>query len=111
MGVFLAHQADTALDSDRSSVQLHVRHVRIAAALAFAGAVLILLGWALDVSILKSGLPGERATQPLTAMCLAICAISLGMTTERCVLCGAFARGGALVVLFVVSATVRDARA
>jgi hypothetical protein len=106
MGVFSARPADTALDPDRSSLQPYVRYVRVAAALAFAGAVLILLGWALDLSILKSGLPGERATQPLTAMCFAVCGISLGLSMERCVLCGAFARGAALLVLFVVIATV-----
>lgn len=98
--------ADSALDRDRSSVQPSATHVRIAAALAFTLAVLILLGWALDLTIFKSGLPGQRATQPLTALCFAVCGVSLGLSTERCVLCGAFARGGALLVLFVVIATV-----
>jgi signal transduction histidine kinase len=40
MGVFRARPADTALDPDRSSLQPYVRYVRVAAALAFAGAVL-----------------------------------------------------------------------
>ena len=106
MGVFCARPADSALHPDPSSIQPYVRYVRIAAALAFVGAVLILLGWALDISILKSGLSGERGTQPLTAMCFAVCGISLGLTTERCVLCSACARGAALLVLFVVIATV-----
>jgi CheY-like chemotaxis protein len=80
--------------------------VRIAAALAFIGAVLILLGWAFDVTLLKSGIPGQRATQPLSAACFALCALSLGLSTERCMLCRLLTRGGAVVVLGVAIATI-----
>jgi CheY-like chemotaxis protein len=71
------------------------------AAVGFAVAVLILLGWALDSTILKSGLPGQRATQPLSAVCFALCALSLGLSTERCVLCRLLTRVCAMAVLGV----------
>ena len=77
--------------------------MRVAAALAGVLAVLILLGWALDVEILKSGLPGQRATQRLTAVCFGLAAISLALSTERCILCRVVTRlCASLVLLFVV---------
>jgi CheY-like chemotaxis protein len=80
--------------------------VRTTAAVAFCGAVLILLGWALNFTLLKSGLPGQRGTQPLTAVCFALCAISLGLSTQRSVSYRVISRASALVVLVVVAATV-----
>jgi len=80
--------------------------VRTSAAVAFCVSVLVLLGWALDLSLLKSGLPGQRGTQPLSAVCFALCALSLGLSTERCVLCRLSSRAGSLLVLSVVVATV-----
>jgi len=109
MGVFCARSADATLDSSRSvagSTRTYVTLVRIVASLAFMLAVLILLGWAFDVTVLKSGLPGERATQPLSAVCFALCAVSLGASTERCLLCRLLTRGCALVVLGVAIATI-----
>jgi CheY-like chemotaxis protein len=69
-------------------------------------AVLILLGWAWDVTLFKSLLPGQRATQPLSAVCFALSGISLALSTERCILCRAARRLCAGVVLLVVIATV-----
>ena len=104
MGVFCARSAGAARDSFRAvahPTHAYVSLVRIMAAVGFAVAVLILLGWALDSTILKSGLPGQRATQPLGAVCFALCAISLGLSTERCVLCRRLTRGCAMAVLGV----------
>jgi CheY-like chemotaxis protein len=109
MGVFGARSADTPLDSSRSAVtptRAYVRLVRLAGAFAFALAVLILLGWACDITFLKSAFSGQRATQPLSALCFALCALSLGLSTERCVLCRLFTRLCALLVLGVAIATV-----
>ena len=109
MGVFCARSANAALDASSpvaNPSRAYVTRVRIAAALAFTLAILILLGWAFDVMLLKSGLPGQRATQPLSAVCLALCALSLGLSTERCVLCRLLTRGCAVVVLGVAIATV-----
>jgi CheY-like chemotaxis protein len=109
MGVFCARSEDATLDPVRPSVaatRSFVRHVRFTAAVVFAVAVLILLGWALDLTLLKSGMSGQRATQPLTAVCFALSAVALGLSTERWVLCRALSRVGALVVLCVVIATV-----
>ena len=109
MGVFCARSADARLDPywpAAAPTRASVSRVRIAAAFAFAVAVLILLGWAWDLTIFKSGLPGQRATQPLSAVCFALGAISLALSTERCILCRAFTRLCAGLVLLVVVATV-----
>jgi CheY-like chemotaxis protein len=109
MGVFCARSADARLDpywSAAAPTRASVSLVRIAAAFVFAVAVLILLGWAWDLTIFKSGLPGQRATQPLSAVCFALGAISLALSTERCILCRAFTRLCAGLVLLVVVATV-----
>jgi CheY-like chemotaxis protein len=109
MGVFCARSADATVDSPwpvAGSNRTYVTLVRIVAAVAFTLAVLILLGWAFDVTALKSGLAGERATQPLSAVCFALCAVSLGASTERCVLCRLLTRGCAVVVLGVAISTV-----
>jgi CheY-like chemotaxis protein len=109
MGVFRARSQSAALDAPwlgANPTRAYVTRVRIAAALAFIAAVLILLGWAFDVTLLKSGLAGQRATQPLSAVCFALCALSLGSSTERCVLCRLLTRSGAVVVLGLAIATV-----
>jgi signal transduction histidine kinase len=38
---------------------------------------LVLIGWEFDVTLLKAGWPGLRATQPLTAVMVAACALPL----------------------------------
>jgi CheY-like chemotaxis protein/signal transduction histidine kinase len=109
MDFFGAPPADTPFDHSHSSVNPHrayVAFVRLAGTLAFVLAVLILLGWSCDITLLKSGLPGQRATQPLTALCFAFSALSLGLSTERCVLCRVFTRVCALLVLGVAIVTV-----
>lgn len=109
MGVFRARSADATLESSwpvAGSTRTYVTLVRIVASLAFMLAVLILLGWAFDVTALKSGLAGERATQPLSAVCFALCAVSLGASTERCVLCRLLRQGCALLVLGVAIGTI-----
>src|SRR5579885_2846787 len=58
------------------------RAVRIASAIGLGLALLILLGWAFDIVLLKSGLPGQSATQPLAAVCFGLCAVALGLSTD-----------------------------
>jgi len=109
MGVFCARSAGAARDSSWAvahPTRAYVSLVRIMAAAGFVVAVLILLGWVFDSTILKSGLPAQRATQPLSAVCFALCAISLGMSTERCVLCRLLTRGCAMMVLGVAIAVI-----
>jgi CheY-like chemotaxis protein len=109
MGVFCARSADTPARfswAAGASTRSYFTTVRIAGVLAFGLAVLILLGWAGDITMLKSGLSGQRATQPLTAVCFAVCGICLGLSTESCVLCRVLQRAGAILVLIVVGATV-----
>jgi CheY-like chemotaxis protein/signal transduction histidine kinase len=109
MGVFCARSADASLDrhwSASAPTRAYFSPVRVAAGLAFVMAVLILLGWAWDVTLFKSLLPGQRATQPLTAVCFALSGVSLALSTEHCILCRAARRLCAGVVLLVVIATV-----
>ena len=109
MGVFCARSAEAGLDphwSAAAPTRAYFSHVRIAAALAFVLAILILLGWAWDLTLFKSGLPGQRATQPLSAVCFALGGISLALSTEQCILCRALRRLCVGVVLLVVIATV-----
>ena len=109
MGDFCVRSAPTPFDAIGSATaptQSYVRLVRMAAALAFMLAVLILLGWACNLNLLKCGLPGQSATQPLAAVCFALSALSLGLSTERCVLCLIFKRVCAATVLLIVVATV-----
>jgi hypothetical protein len=64
MGVFCARSADAARDLSRAAAhptRAYVSLVRIMAAVGFLVAVLILLGWVFDLTILKSGFPGQRA--------------------------------------------------
>src|SRR3569833_3061072 len=111
MGVICARSAAAARDSAWAiahPARAYVSLVRIMAAIGFAVAVLILLGWVFDFTILKSGLPGQRATQPLSAVCFALCALSLGLSTERCVLCRLLTRGCAMAVLGVAIIIIRE---
>jgi CheY-like chemotaxis protein len=105
MGVFCARSAEGPLWSAAAPSRAYFSLVRVAAALACALAVLILLGWAWNLEIFKSGLPDQRATQPLTAVCFGLAAISLALSTERCILCRAFRLLCAGLVLLVVVAT------
>jgi CheY-like chemotaxis protein len=79
--------------------------VLTAAALTVALAALTLLGWAFDVTLLKSGLAGQRATQPLTAVCFLICGLSLGLSSAPGGLFRLLMRAGALGVLLFVGVT------
>jgi len=76
-----------------------------AAALACVLAVLILLGWASNLEILKSGLPGQRATQPLTAVCFGLAAISRPLKHRALRPVSRFSRGccAGLVLLLMVA--------
>ena len=109
MAVFCARSAGAARDASWAvghPTRAYAGLVRIIAAVGFALAVLILLGWVFDLTILKSGLPGQRATQPLSAVCFALCAISLGLSTEGCVLGRLLTRAGAMAVLGLAIAIV-----
>jgi CheY-like chemotaxis protein len=109
MGVFCVRSAEAPLDAfwaATAPTQAYARLVRLVAVAAFGIAVLILLGWTCNLSLLKCGLPGQSATQPLTAICFALSAISLALSTERCVLCRVLTRVCAAAVLLVVFATV-----
>ena len=107
MAVFRVRSAETfgAFGSAAAPTQAYVRLVRRVALVTFALAALILLGWTCNLALLKCGLPGQRATQPLTAICFAVSAISLALSTERCVLCRVFKQICAAAVLVVVIAT------
>ena len=107
MAVFRVRSAETfgAFGSAAATTQAYVRLVRRVALVTFALAALILLGWTCNLALLKCGLPGQRATQPLTAICFAVSAISLALGTERCVLCRVFKQICAAAVLVVVIAT------
>lgn len=91
--------------SAAAPAQAYVRRVRLVALAALALAALILLGWVCNLNLLKCGLPGQRATQPLTAVCFALGAISLALSTERSALCRVLKRVCAAAVLLVVIAT------
>ena len=56
------------------------RPVRALAAGAFALGSLVLLGWLFDVELLKSGIPAQSSTQPVTAVCFCLCAAALGLS-------------------------------
>ena len=73
MAVYSACAAETSLHALEFPV-------RAAAASAFVLAALVLLGWQFDLEVLKSGMPGQSATQPLTAVSLCLCALGLGLS-------------------------------
>ena len=68
--------------------------------------LLILLGWQFDAGFLKSGLPGQSATQPLTAVCLCLCSLSLGLSATPGRLARLIGRASAALVLLFVIATL-----
>jgi CheY-like chemotaxis protein len=108
MGAFCLRSAETfdAFWSAAAPTQAHVRLVRFAAIAAFVVAALILLGWICNLSLLKSGLPGQHGTEPLTAVCFALGALALALSTERGVLSRLARRACAAAVLLVVVGTV-----
>jgi CheY-like chemotaxis protein len=109
MVIFCVRSVQAPFDafwSASAPTQAYVRLVRMAALVAFLVAALILFGWACNLTLLKCGLPGQRATQPLSAVCFALSAIALALSTERCVLCRVFKRVCAALVLAAVIATV-----
>ncbi len=73
MAVYSACAAETSL----SALEFPVH---AAAASAFVLSALVLLGWQFDLGVLKSGMPGQSATQPLTALSLCLCALGLGLS-------------------------------
>ena len=73
MAVYSARAAETFLDALEFPV-------RAAAAGAFVLSALVLIGWQFDLDVLKSGMPGQSATQPLTAVALGLCALALGLS-------------------------------
>ncbi len=99
MAVYSARAAEASLDVLEFPV-------RAAAAGAFVLSALVLLGWEFDVDLLKSVLPGQSATQPLTAVCLCLCAVSLGFSGGSSPRSLATTRLCALLPLAVVLATV-----
>jgi signal transduction histidine kinase/CheY-like chemotaxis protein len=109
MAVFFVRRADTALDSSwvaATPTRPYDSLVRAIAWLAFGLGVLILLGWLFDVTLLKSGWPGQRATQPLTAVCFCLCALSLGLSMTSRGLYRALALVSAILVLVFVALTL-----
>jgi signal transduction histidine kinase len=79
--------------------------VLAAVATIVALSALILAGWSLNSSVLKSGIPGQAATQPLLAMSFLICGLSLGLSTAPRGFPDVLMRVGVLAVLVLVVAT------
>jgi signal transduction histidine kinase/ActR/RegA family two-component response regulator len=100
MAVYFSAQAAEA------SVDALERPVRALAAGAFILGCLVLLGWQFDVGLLKSGIPGQSSTQPLTAVCFCLCAVALGLSATRLRGYLILMRVCALVPLAVVVATL-----
>ena len=108
MPAICVRSADAPPDSFCSAAVLgsaQLRRVRLTAVLAFILAALILLGWARHITLLKTGLPGQRS-QPMSALCFALCALALALSTERCVACRVFRQVCAVAVLLLMVATV-----
>jgi signal transduction histidine kinase/ActR/RegA family two-component response regulator len=99
MAVYSARVADTSFDALEFPV-------RATAAGAFILSALVLLGWQFDVGLLKSGLPGQSATQPLTAVCLCLCALALGLSSASSERYRIVTRLCALLPLALVLATL-----
>jgi signal transduction histidine kinase/CheY-like chemotaxis protein len=99
MAVYSAHAAE-------ASFRALEFPVRAAAAGAFILSALVLLGWQFDIALLKSGLPGQSATQPLTAVCLGLCSIALALSSSSPQRGRVMRRLCALLALAVVVATV-----
>ncbi len=99
MAVYSARMAEASFDALEFPV-------RAAAAGAFVLSALVLLGWEFDLGLLKSVLPGQSATQPLTAVCLGLCALALGLSGGSSPRSIVATRLCALLPLVVVLATV-----
>src|SRR6185312_9338039 len=99
MAVYSARAAEESFDALEFPV-------RAAAAVAFVLSALVLIGWQFDVGLLKSGLPGQSATQPLTAVCLCLCSLALGLSSASAERYRLVTRLCALLPLAVVLATV-----
>jgi signal transduction histidine kinase/CheY-like chemotaxis protein len=99
MAVYSARAAEVSFDALEFPV-------RAAAAGAFLLSALVLIGWQFDVGLLKSGLPGQSATQPLTAVCLCLCSLALGLSSASSQRHRLLARLCAFLPLVVVLATV-----
>ncbi len=99
MAVFSARVADGLVESNALTV-------RTACAAGLTLGLLVLAGWALDIGLLKSGLPGRSATQPLTAVCFCLCALSLGLSTSAGNLSRMLMRVFAAIPLLVVVLTL-----
>ncbi len=99
MAVFSARTADAGdIARDFS--------VAAASAAGLGCGFLILLGWEFDVALLKSGLPGHSATQPLTAVCFCLCSLGLGLSAVARPAYRYLTNLCALLVLAVVAATL-----
>jgi len=99
MAVFSARVAEVSLDALEFPV-------RAAAAGAFILSALVLLGWQFDVELLKSGMPGQSATQPMTALCFCLCALALGLSSVSSDRYRVLTRVCALLPLAIVLLTV-----
>lgn len=99
MAVYSARMAEVSFDALEFPVLA-------AATGAFVLSALVLLGWQFDVGFLKSVLPGQSATQPLTAVCLCLCSMALGLSGGPSPRTRIAARLCALLPLVVVLVTV-----
>src|SRR6516165_4795740 len=99
MAVFSARTAEASLNA----LELPVR---AAAAGAFVLSGLVLLGWQFDVALLKSGVPGQSATQPLTAIGFGLGALALALSSASSDRYRILVRLCALLPLALVIATV-----
>ena len=59
------------------------RFTAVAALLAVSVGGLVLLGWAFDIAVFKSVLPGWVAMKANTALCFVLMGAALGLTTRR----------------------------
>lgn len=86
-GLVTASRLEEPRNSSRVSAFLQADAATLALLSGLAGAavgVAVLLGWAFDIAVLKSGLPDLRATQPLTALALTLGGVALwGATSDR----------------------------
>ena len=74
---------------------------RLSGIFAAAVGIAVLFGWALNIGVLKTGLPGLRATQPLTALLLVLCGTALYATTHPRTSYHYVARGLVCIALLV----------
>ncbi|MBN3897371.1 MAG: PAS domain S-box protein, partial [Nostoc sp. NOS(2021)] len=63
---------------DRFKIPTNSLVAKVASAIAVFGGSLILVGWCLDIEVLKRGFPGSPATMKVnTALCFVLCGMSL----------------------------------